>query len=234
MAAGPDFMAADLEAIQVMRRYYRWKRDLIRPFAGNRVLELGCGTGLVLSQMLPLELAVGVDVNAACISRARERLRGHPEVRFHVLDAQSETLPDFASERFTSAVFCSSLEAIADDALALRRAASILPSGGRLIVFAAAMPAITGELDRAFGSRRYDKETIVRMMKEAGLSVAVLRYVNLLGALGWWWDSRILKRKAVPGTTYRTRDLTVPLARVVDWLTGPPAGRSLLAVGVKP
>ena len=95
-------------------------------------------------------------------------------------------------------------------------------------------PPLPGTLDSRFAARRYRLDEIGLLLAMAGLKTLTLRYFNLLGAFGWWWDSRVVKRRSVSEGTYRRRDLAVPLARLVDRLTGPPFGRSLLAVGEKP
>ena len=49
--------------------------EIARPFAeGGRILELGCGTGLILQRLAPLAReAVGIDVSPGMIAKARER-----------------------------------------------------------------------------------------------------------------------------------------------------------------
>ncbi len=61
---------------------YRYMRFLVPP--GQRVLELGCGTGDLLAS-LSLSEGVGVDISPAMISRARARF---PSLRFHVGDME--------------------------------------------------------------------------------------------------------------------------------------------------
>jgi ubiquinone/menaquinone biosynthesis C-methylase UbiE len=53
----------------------RLEVDLVRRYAaGQRVLEAGCGTGLILREVAPVaRLAVGVDLSPAMLDRARAR-----------------------------------------------------------------------------------------------------------------------------------------------------------------
>lgn len=62
------------------RRLTEIYRHLVKP--GQRVLEVGCGTGDLLAALEPAE-GVGVDFSAEMIARARSR---HPELRFEVAD----------------------------------------------------------------------------------------------------------------------------------------------------
>jgi SAM-dependent methyltransferase len=215
-----------------MRRYYDWKADVIRPHLGSRVLEVGCGTGLLLARLAPRERLAGVDRDSACVGRARARLGAAAEIE--TLDVLGEAFPRFAAGRFDTVVFCSSLEEIGDDAAALGRAAAAVGPGGRVVAFVSALPALCGELDRVFGQRRYRRAELETRFREAGLTDVFTRYVNLLGAAGWLWDSRIRRIRSVSREAYAARDRWVPAARALDALTGPPVGRSLLAVGTVP
>ena len=145
----------------------------------------------------------------------------------------SEAFRAHASFRPTSVLFVSSLEEIADPGLALRNAAAVLEPGGRVAVFASALPWITGSLDRAYGQHRFARGELAGLLAQAGFRVTKARYVNLLGVLAWIWDNAILRRSEPPSGSYGRRDLFVPLARLLDRLTGPPLGRSLLVAGEK-
>lgn len=66
--------------------------DLVRPHAPRSVLDLGCGTGDLLSALSAehaLERAVGVDISAPALARARERLSGLAGVSFEQADVRS-------------------------------------------------------------------------------------------------------------------------------------------------
>jgi SAM-dependent methyltransferase len=223
----------DLRALQAMHRYQRWKADLLRPFLGSRVIEVGCGTGSFLWQLHGHERLVGVDRDGACVEAARARFGGRKDVEIRHLDVTDATFLRLADERPTSVVFVGSLDEIADDRRAIRHAADVLASRGRVVAFVSALPVLSGTLDKTYGQKRYRLQEAKDLLWAAGLGIVEAKYVNLLGAWGWLWDSRITRRKAVPPVAYRIRDVIVPIARLVDRLTGPPFGRSLLVVGEK-
>ncbi len=228
-----NFNLADLEAIERMPRYYRWKRDLVVPHLppAARVLEVGCGTGLFMEQIAPLaSFTAGIDPDAACIEVARRRFAGRSGTEVRTMGVLDPASTELAGLKLDAVVFVSSLEVIADDTAALARSRSWLRPGGRLVVFVSALPGLAGHLDSAWNQHRYEPAELRQKVEAAGFAVTRLRYVNLLGAAAWWWDSRILKRTEVTATDYGSRDRLVPLARLADALTGPPIGRSLLAV----
>ncbi len=69
------------------RWYHRRLNDiykfLVNP--GQRILEIGCGMGSLISQLKPSH-GVGVDFSPEMIERAKQR---HPEIEYHQLDAHN-------------------------------------------------------------------------------------------------------------------------------------------------
>ena len=225
-----SFLAENV-AMEPMRRYYRWRGDLVAPYLGSRVLEVGCGTGSMMARIDGVEVLVGVDRDRACVERAGARLAERPEVAVRCVDVLGADFLRMAELRCDTVLFANSLEMTGDPGLALRHAREVLAPGGKVVVVASALPAMTGELDRAMGQCRFSREGLVRLLEGSGFGVLAMRYSNLLGILPWWWDSRFRKRRSFDEATYRMRDAAVPLARLVDALTGPPVGRLLVACG---
>lgn len=223
----------DLEAIASMPRYYDWKAALVEKYLGRRILEVGCGTGLLMERLAGRELLLGVDRNAECIRRARLRLEGRAGVELVEMDALSPGFSSLARFNPDTVVFVNTLETIPDDRQAVQHAGVVLKPGGTLVVLASAMPGLAGELDRSHGQRRYTRPELCSLLESGGFRVETARFVNLLGMFGWWLDSRVRETKAMSPAAYRSRDRLVPLARLLDAVTGPPRGSILLAVGVR-
>lgn len=225
----------DLIVLEAMPRYYDWKADLLRPHLGSRVLELGCGTGMLLDRLAAgREFALGFDADPACVARATARFAGRPGFEVARADACGPEWDGLARDRrIDTVVLCNALELIPGDAEVIRRAGALIPAGGRVAVFASAGPWLTGALDRAYGQRRYRRRDLEGMLTEAGLRIVESRPVNLLGALAWAWESRILGRVAPPDDAPAARDRLVRICRLADRLTGPPFGRTALVAGVK-
>ncbi|MBL8715895.1 MAG: methyltransferase domain-containing protein [Myxococcales bacterium] len=105
--------------------------DALAPVAGERVLDLGCGTGatsLRLAERVgPGGLVVGVDVSRPMLTRARERTAEIGHVQILEADAQVAPLPavDAAFSRFGVMFF-------ADPVAAFQNVRAALPAGGRL------------------------------------------------------------------------------------------------------
>jgi hypothetical protein len=89
-------------------------------------------------------------------------------------------------------------------------------------------------MDRAIGHyRRYDKGTMGRKLAETGLSTVMQKYINALGAVGWFVNGRILRQQVPPSGQLRSFNHLVPLIRRVEGAVDTPFGISLLAVARK-
>lgn len=105
------------------------------PLRSNmRVLEYGCGTGLLGFRLRPeigdLTLA---DVSEGMLAVVREKLLSKPDPQVHPikLDLTSDPLPE---QRFDLVCTAMTLHHISDTDAALKRFAAILVPGGRLCV----------------------------------------------------------------------------------------------------
>jgi SAM-dependent methyltransferase len=110
--------------------------DAARVGAGQRVLDLACGPGLVAAAAAKRGvLPVGLDFSSAMIALARA---DHPGIRFEEGDA--EALP-FADGAFDAVVSNFGIHHFAEPVNALREAYRVLGRGGRLAFTSWAAPA---------------------------------------------------------------------------------------------
>jgi predicted SAM-dependent methyltransferase len=125
------------------------------------------------------------------------------------------------------------LEHIEQDETALRKIFDLLEPGGRLLLLVPSHPWLYGSLDRHLGHRRrYGKKELRNKLEAMGFKVIFLEYFNRIGILGWFLNSKILRRKRLPSFQLRIYNLLVPLFRL-ETLFPLPFGTSLLAVAEK-
>jgi ubiquinone/menaquinone biosynthesis C-methylase UbiE len=114
-----------------------------KPGAGDRVLDVGCGTGIVTrlaaERVGPAGSVAGADINAGMLAVARSVVRspsGTP-IRWYETAAEAMPLPDAAFDL----VLCQlALQFFADKAAAVREMHRVVSSGGRVF---ASVPAPT-------------------------------------------------------------------------------------------
>lgn len=108
--------------------YGRSLVDLLAPQAGERILDIGCGTGHLTHQIAERGAeVVGIDSSAEMIAQARQN---YPKLRFELADATRYRAPEPFDALFSNAA----LHWIQPpDAVAAAMAGALKP-GGRLVV----------------------------------------------------------------------------------------------------
>lgn len=98
----------------------------------SRVLDLGCGLGVMMPiyQQLGVARAVGVDVSEAMVKLARERWADDPRFEFIAADAAELDL----DERFDSIVIYNAYPHFMDRPALVRTCHRLLADGGRFVV----------------------------------------------------------------------------------------------------
>jgi SAM-dependent methyltransferase len=234
--ADHDHVAADvhasLETLADLYAYNHWFYARLRPFLRGRICDIGCGTGNFIQFLLNHEHVVGMDPYVPSLTVARERFRAHGNVDF--VQAQLDDCPNAAlpSGTFDTVVCLRVLDALPDDVDALRRMAALCRPGGKVVILAAAHASAYGTLDQALGHlRRYNRRTLGRAFRAAGLRVTHGFYMNALGYFGWLLHSRLLRHTQIPGGGARVLDRLVPVLDACERLLPPPFGQSLVMVG---
>lgn len=116
--------------------YHPWILEGVR--GRERLLDVGCGDGLLLERTSPVcGQVTGIEADAETARRARERLRGVKNAAVIEGDFMNTPLP---AEAFDAIVFAASLHHM-DEEAALLRARELLASGGILLIVGLTRPA---------------------------------------------------------------------------------------------
>jgi len=210
-------------------RYRQYQLELIAPYCGRWVLEVGSGLGEFASQLEGPERLVLTDAEPWLVERLQERYRSRPDV-----DVAHLALPESLDLDRTvdTVVALNVLEHVEEDVVALRNLTKVMEPGGRLILWVPAYPALYGDFDRQVGHvRRYTPKSLRAAVEAAGLHVEVLRPVNFLGGLAWWLAVHLGGTGTPKPALVRLYDsLVIPATRLIERMVSPPFGQSLLCV----
>ena len=170
------------------------------------VLDLGCGTGLLLNRLaakFPTVKGVGLDISPLMLRRARAQNRFHKRLIF--VSGNTESL-SFADEQF-DAVFCTmSFLHYPHPQQVFHQVSRVLTNGGRFYLvevyrgehnFSSFIPWI-GEM------RFYNRQQRERLGTEAGLGVIAHHYL-LPGILLTIFSTRT--RSVSPDAAYKPKSL---------------------------
>jgi SAM-dependent methyltransferase len=222
---------------EVNAPYLRWQIEQVEPYMGSRLLEVGCGVGGILSQLTPLELVMGIDIEEEEVEFARKRFADRPGFEFALMDIAGLSAEDRAhlkARRFDTVLCINVLEHIKDDAGAIAAMADVLVPGGVLAILVPAHPALYGHYDAMDGHfRRYTKTGLREVLVRSGLGVEQLYRFNFVGAAGWFVQYRVLRRKIHQQGHFKVMTAILPALRAVESRVKPPFGLSLVAVARK-
>ena len=140
--------------------------------AGRSVLDVGCGTGVVLGGLEQAGMvACGLDMHMPGLNLARRRVSGL------LVRSGAATVPFV--RQFDWVMLCDVIEHLDDDVACLKSAADAVRPGGHLLITVPADPRSWSRYDEVIGhKRRYSSRSLTAAMTRAGLVVRCLRYFN--------------------------------------------------------
>lgn len=224
-----------LETLSAADRFNDEVWERVRAYVGSDCLEVGMGIGIFTEKLLGKGKVFGVDIVPEFVEEARRRLGERPDLEYLVAD-MGAGLPDSLRGRAFDTIVCMNvLEHIEDDRGTLSRFLGLLKPGGRLVLVVPAYRWLYNPLDAHDGHfRRYERAELAGKLRAAGFSIVHESRFNLFGIAGWLLNGTILRRKDLPAGQMGLFNKIAPLLFRLERLVGPPAGLSLLAVGVKP
>jgi glycosyltransferase involved in cell wall biosynthesis len=223
-----------LHELEQVPRFNRWMADTVRPWVGDRVLEIGAGIGNITSQLLPRDRYLASDLNPHYVHYLRNFALGKPYLQVAKIDLDQSD--DFAGleEGFDTVVCLNVLEHVPDPDEALSNMAAVLEPGGRLVLYVPGDQRLYSPLDEVLGHRcRYDRTMLTRELTAAGLEVEEMFGFNRSSVPGWWLNGKVFGRRHLSRLQLKLFNLVLPLVRRLDHLL-PWPGLGLVAVARKP
>jgi len=218
--------------------YNTWQYAQFQKYIGNVVLEIGCGVGNLTQHILKdAQFVFSVDTKQEAIDFSQQRFCNEKNIHIKHVDIFKESLRVYTDAEFDTLIFSNVLEHIKDDAIAMHTCYTLLQKkGGILVLIVPAHHFLFGTLDTESGHhRRYTKKEIMHLALENNFIVKDIYAFNLIGALGWYINYCLFKRKNTNNTS-TTNQMTffdeylVPLSKFVEGLVRPPIGLSYIAI----
>jgi len=224
------------ERMSHLDAYYAWALDMFGPGLEGPAVDAGAGIGhfsrILSGAVSPLLLLEGGQENLAVLEH---RFADRDDVQVREIDlnnCQVEIAAFGARSIFTLDV----LEHLPDDVAVLSQFREALPPGGKVYIKVPALSWLYGPVDEASGHfRRYSTGSLRRAVEASGLRVLRCRYMNLAGVPPYFLKSRILKRSENFSRTFSIRQIqrirkAIPFLRMLDRVTGPPLGLSVICI----
>lgn len=186
--------------------------------------------------LLDRDLVVAVDKEPACVAQLTARYPKRPNLHALACDVSRPEFADLAPFCADTCVCLNVLEHIHDDQEAVGRMASLLVSGGVMVLLVPAFRALYGPIDANLGHfRRYNRASVHQFATAVGLRIRKIHYMNALGLFGWWANSHIFWWGTQSEGQIQVFDrYLVPIVSGIERFVPPPFGQSLFAVLEKP
>jgi glycosyltransferase involved in cell wall biosynthesis len=211
-------------------RFNAWMADVIRPFCGNRVLEIGGGVGNLTLQLVPRATFTVSDINPLYLQTLRSLEPQRPYLRVDYCDVTDRGSFPMAPEGYDTVICLNVIEHVAGDREALENIRSVLSPDGRAIILVPQGMWNFGTLDEVLGhERRYSRETLTRVAEASGFTVERMLEFNRVGTFAWYINGRLMRKRTFSLPQIKLLNALVPIMRRLDpILPTPPL--SLIAI----
>ena len=215
------------------RRFLSWLGDTLRPFVGDRVLEIGAGIGTLTEQFIPRESYLASDINPVYLDYLRAYSIGKPYLDVRHIDVSNTADFEGLDGKFDTVFIVNVLAHVPDELVALRNVRRALEVGGQVVVLVPQHQALYGTLDEALEYRqRYSRTGLQTALQQAGFQVEQVFDFNGVSIPGWWLNGNVLKRRTFSRVQLKLLDIGMPVLKRVDRFL-PFGGLSLIAVARK-
>ena len=132
-----------LTQLERTRRFNLWLGDTLRPFVGDRVLEIGAGIGTLTDQFIPRDLYFATDINPSYLHYLTKYALGKPYLRVRRVDVVEPEHFEGLAGVFDTVLMINVLEHVSDPYKALQNVASALMPAGKAVVLVPQGPGRT-------------------------------------------------------------------------------------------
>ena len=230
---GFDAGTEELFALTKGSKYNRYIFRRIEPWLGTKILEVGAGIGNITHYLIPKRQVIATELSDKYIKILKRRFKKCPNLTIEKYDLNENPGTEWKERKIDTIVGINVMEHIKNDGTAIQNLSSLLAPGGRLILLVPAHPTLYSTLDKSLHRfRRYSKKGITPKVERANLKILKSLYINAPGAVGWFVNGRLFRRRRYPINQLRIFNLLTPLLKL-EALLHPPFGLSLVIVAEK-
>lgn len=221
-----------LESMSQANWYNKWTLDKFKQYLNGDILEVGCGIGNFTKSLIKYGKVWAIDIDKKYIDETKESVDEKALVGVGDIEKGKYF---FNGQKFDTIICINVLEHIQDDASALKNLYTLLKEGGYLVLLVPAHQFLFGEIDKSIGHfRRYDKSWLINIINSVGFKIVKTRVLNMFGAIGWWFASKVLSDSKVSGSKIQLFNLIAPFLLPIENIAEPPFGTSILIISQKP
>lgn len=194
-----DLEYENLVIVSNAKRYIQWTADLIDPFVGGRVLEIGAGFG-DLFHILAAECVSYEPTDIEPLFDGCKKLDIAKEKR---------------TEKFDTIIASNVFEHLPVSDRAWRNVRDMLLLGGQFILIVPYGRELYGSLDQAVGHYLRYEDWIVRKELPRNMEIKEIIKFNRMGSVGWWINCKLGKQLFNP-KQIEFLEFLVPVLRKID------------------
>jgi SAM-dependent methyltransferase len=158
---------------------------------GEKVLEIGCGNGVLLEKLQNKgKKVLGIEPNSDLIDISK---KNNPNL--NIKQGFAEDLNRLIDDKFDVILMIDVLEHIENDEALLDDLSKFLNDGGEIIFVVPAYQFLHGVRDKNIGHfRRYSKKTLTKLLNKKDFNVSKSFYWNMLGFFPYFISEKIFKK----------------------------------------
>lgn len=229
-----DIQEKTLHIMAKAEEYNKWMYEVYKPYIGEIILEVGCGTGNITKFLEDAPSVIAIDIREDNINELKRAIGCRENLQAMKMDVMSSEFMELKEKRPDTILCISMLEHVENDMEVLKRFNNVLLQEGSLLLFLPAMNFLYGSLDIELGHfRRYEKKDLLPKIKDSGFRVLKMFYFNLIGVPGWFLNSRILRKKIMPEGQMGIFNRIVPFLKWIEGMFSPPLGSGIVCIAKK-
>lgn len=223
--------------MEFLSNYHQWYYELIADYLGDRIIDLGCGKGLILNTIhskKKCSLLIGVDISKNNIEY--NLIKNIENAELVCADFNTFDFSILKTKKIDTILLLDVLEHIKNDIHFLEKLFFNMPEHSKLIIKVPNSQFLFNEIDTTSGHyRRYSKAELKSKCSQAGFKNMNLQYMNIVGGLVYLTKKLKKNKNTTFSENYSDKNLKninkiIPIFQLIDKINFLPFGLSIIGV----